>query len=141
MSGFSNPALAEIRTLLQSIHSIAVVGLSDNPARPSHRVAAYLQAAGYQILPINPMIREALGQPAWPDLAALPGPVDCVCIFRRGEEAPAIIEAAIGKVTRLVWMQDQVVSLPAALRAREAGLAVVMNDCMLRRHQSLIGLT
>jgi uncharacterized protein len=139
MESFSNPGLEEIRRLLTESRTIAVVGLSDDPARPSHRVAAYLQLAGYQILPVNPRISETLGERAWPELDALPGPVDVVCVFRRGEEVPPVAEAAIRLGCRALWLQDGVVHAAAAARARAAGLVVVMNDCMLRRHLSLLG--
>jgi len=140
MSGsFSNPPLDALRHLLRETRSIAVVGLSDNPARPSHRVAAYLQAAGYRIVPVNPLLREALGEAAYPDLDAVPGELDMVCLFRRSEEVPPLAEAAVRRGARSLWMQDHVVHLPSALLAREAGLVVVMNDCLLRRHQQLLG--
>jgi predicted CoA-binding protein len=136
---FSNPPLAEIRRLLHDTHSIAVVGLSDNPARPSHRVASYLLAAGYRILPVNPLLETALGLPCRPDLESLGETVDMVCIFRRSEEVPPLVEAAIRLGCRAVWMQDGVAHAEAAQAARAAGLQVVMNDCLLRRHQALLG--
>ena len=139
MLTFVNPPAEEIRNLLRQARVIAVAGLSDDPARPSHRVAAYLLEAGYRILPVNPRITEALGQRAWPDLESLPEPIDIVCIFRRSEEVPPLVEAAIRIGAGAVWMQDGVVHAQAALQAREAGLVVVMNDCLLRRHQSLLG--
>jgi predicted CoA-binding protein len=136
---FSNPPLDVMRQLLRETRSIAVVGLSDNPARPSHRVAAYLQAAGYRIVPVNPLLREALGEPAVPDLDSVPGALDMVCLFRRSEEVPPLAEAAVRLAARSLWMQDHVVHGPSALMARAAGLTVVMNDCLLRRHQQLLG--
>ena len=137
MEAFANPPLERLRDLLLQTRSIAVVGLSDKASRPSNRVAAYLQEAGYRILPVNPAIPEALGEKSWPSVASLPGPVDVVCIFRRSEEVGPIVDEAIANGARVVWMQDQVVNVEAAARAREAGLEVVMNDCMLRRHLAL----
>ncbi len=137
MEAFANPPLERLRDLLLQTRSIAVVGLSDKASRPSNRVAAYLQEAGYRILPVNPAIPEALGEKSWPSVANLPGPVDVVCIFRRSEEVGPIVDEAIANGARVVWMQDQVVNVEAAARAREAGLEVVMNDCMLRRHLAL----
>jgi len=136
---FRNPPTDELRRLLQDTRSIAVVGLSDNPARPSHRVSGYLQAAGYRIVPVNPGIAQVLGERAWPDLDSVPGELDMVCLFRRSEEVPPLAEAAVRRSARSLWMQDHVVHAPAAHMAREAGLVVVMNDCLLRRHQQLLG--
>lgn len=140
MNSFSNPSGGELHRILESTKSIAVVGISDNPGRPSNRVSTYMQAQGYRILPVNPMISSALGEPAVASLAELTEQVDMVCIFRRSEEVPHIVEAAIGmKGLKVIWMQDHVMHQEAARVAREAGLEVVMNDCLLRRHQQLIG--
>lgn len=139
MEGFVNPSLAEIRRLLERARAIAVVGLSDKAERPSHRVAAYLQAAGYRIVPVNPALDEALGERAWPTLEEAPRPVDIVCVFRRSEEVPPIAAAAAARGDGALWLQDGVVHAGAARLARAAGLVVVMNDCLLRRHQSLLG--
>lgn len=139
MDSFSNPPAAEMLRLLEETVEIAVVGLSDKPSRPSHRVCAYLQEQGYRIRPVNPAIAEALGEPAVPDLASLAGPLDMVCVFRRSEEVPAIVDGALAAGCRSIWMQDGVAHQESALRARAAGVAVVMNDCLLRRHQQLIG--
>lgn len=139
METFLNPGRDEIRTLLERTRSIAVVGLSNNPARPSHHVAAYLQAAGYRILPVNPHLSQVLGEPAWPDLDSVPGELDMVCLFRRSEEVPPLAEAALRRSARSLWLQDHVIHVAAALGARAAGLTVVMNDCLLRQHQSLFG--
>jgi len=139
MESFSNPPAAELRRLLASTREIAVVGLSANPARPSFRVCAYLQEQGYRIRPVNPTVNEVLGERAWPDLSALGGPLDMVCLFRRSEEVPPLVDEALALGCRSIWMQDHVVHQPAALKARAAGVAVVMNDCLLRRHQQLVG--
>ena len=123
--------------ILRSAHTIAVVGLSPDPRRPSHRVARYLQRAGYHIIPVNPNIGEVLGERAYATLSELPGPVDVVEVFRRSEFAGAIVDEAIAIGARAVWLQDGVVDEAAAERARAAGLDVVMDDCMMRRHASM----
>ncbi len=120
--------------ILGSAHTIAVVGLSANPRRPSHGVARYLQRAGYRIIPVNPNIDEVLGERAYATLSELPGPVDVVEVFRRSEFAGAIVDEAIAIGAGAVWLQDGVVDEAAAQRARAAGLDVVMDDCMMRRH-------
>jgi len=123
--------------ILRSARTIAVVGLSANPRRPSHGVARYLQRAGYRIIPVNPNIAEVLGERAYSTLAELPEPVDVVEVFRRSEFAGAIVDEAIAIGARSVWLQDGVVDEAAAGRARAAGLDVVMDDCMMRRHSGL----
>jgi predicted CoA-binding protein len=120
--------------ILRSARTIAVVGLSANPRRPSHGVARYLQRVGYRIIPVNPNVAEVLGERAYPTLSALPSPVDVVEVFRRSEFAGAIIDEAIAIGAGAVWLQDGVVDEVAAKRARAAGLDVVMDDCMMRRH-------
>lgn len=113
------------------------MGLSANPRRPSHGVARYLQRAGYRIIPVNPNVDEVLGERACATLSELPGPVDVVEIFRRSEFAGAIVDEAIAIGAGAVWLQDGVVDEAAAERARAAGLDVVMDDCMMRRHASM----
>ena len=123
--------------ILRSAHTIAVVGLSANPQRPSHGVARYLQRAGYRIIPVNPNVAEVLGERAYATLSELPGPVDVVEVFRRSDFAGAIVDDAIAVGAGAVWLQDGVVDEAAAARARAAGLDVVMDDCMMRRHAAL----
>ena len=118
---------ATAEQLLNS-RTVAVVGLSPRPERPSHFVARYLQEHGYRIIPVNPFITEVLAEKAYPDLAAVPESVDMVDIFRRSEFVPAVVEQAIEIGARYVWMQDGVVNEEAADLARAAGLGVVMND-------------
>lgn len=120
--------------ILRSARTIAVVGLSTNPRRPSYGVARYLQRAGYRIIPVNPNVSEVLGERAYATLSELPGPVDVVEVFRRSEFAGAIVDEAIAIGAAAVWLQDGVVDEAAAERARAAGLDVVMDDCMMRRH-------
>ena len=125
--------------ILNSSRVVAVVGLSAKPDRPSYRVASYLKENGYKIIPVNPDIREILGEVTYPDLSSIPEPVDVVNIFRRSEEVPAIVEEAIRIGSKVVWMQEGVTNEEAAVRAREAGLLVVMDRCMLKEHQRLRG--
>src|SRR2546421_3907084 len=128
------PSADPAEKILKSARTIAVVGLSANPRRPSHGVARYLQRAGYRIIPVNPNVAEVLGERAYPTLGELPGPVDVVEVFRRSEFAGAIVDEAIAIGAGAVWLQDGVVDEAAAARARAAGLDVVMDDCMMRRH-------
>jgi predicted CoA-binding protein len=120
--------------ILRSARTIAVVGLSANPRRPSYGVARYLQRAGYRIIPVNPNVSEVLGERAYATLSELPGPVDVVDVFRRSEFAGAVVDEAIAIGAAAVWLQDGVVDEAAGERARAAGLDVVMDDCMMRRH-------
>ena len=120
--------------ILSSARTIAVVGLSANPMRPSHGVARYLQRAGYRIIPVNPNLDEVLGVRAYPTLRDVPEPVDVVDVFRRSEFVGPIVDDAIAIKAGAVWLQDGVVDEAAAERARAAGLDVVMDDCMMRRH-------
>ena len=132
-----NPSDDQIRTILEESATVAVVGLSDRPDRDSHRVSAYLQSVGYRVIPVNPNVAAVLGEQAYPSLADVPVPVDLVDIFRRPEAVPAIVEAAIAKGVRAVWMQIGIVHNAAASRAREAGLAVVMDRCTYVEHRRL----
>ena len=128
--------LAEI---LASSHVIAVVGLSSKRWRPSYGVAEYLQRAGYRIVPVNPQETELLGEKSYPDVDSIPGPVDLVDIFRRPEFVPEIVDAAIRKGARAVWMQEGVIHEGAARRAEAAGLVVAMDRCILKDHRRLAG--
>lgn len=117
-----------------ALRVIAVVGLSPKPERPSYFVSAYLQEHGYKIVPVNPGHREILGEKCFPSVADIPFPVDVVAVFRRPEEAlPPILEA-IAKKAQAVWLQDGVYHGHGERLAREAGLLVVSNDCLMRRH-------
>jgi uncharacterized protein len=126
-----------IAEILQSARNIAVVGLSGKRFRPSYGVADYLQRAGYRIIPVNPLERELLGETCYPDLDAVPDPVDIVDIFRRSEFVPAVVEAAIRKGVKLIWMQESVSHPEAAQLAEAAGIAVVMDRCILKDHRRL----
>jgi uncharacterized protein len=126
-----------ISSILVSARTIAVVGLSGRRCRPSHGVAEYLKRAGYRVVPVNPHETEVLGEKCYPDLDSVPGEIDIVDIFRRSEYVPEIVEAAIRKSAKAVWMQEGVIHEEAARRAAEAGLAVVMDCCILKGHQRL----
>jgi predicted CoA-binding protein len=123
--------------ILTSARTIAVVGLSANPRRPSHGVARYLQRVGYRIIPVNPNLEEVLGERAYPTLREIPQPVDVVDVFRRSEFVGPIVDDAIAINATAVWLQDGVFDEEAAARARAAGLDVVMDDCMMRRHAQM----
>jgi hypothetical protein len=129
---------ATLALLLSEIKTIAVLGLSSDPERPSHGVAEYLKGAGYRIIPVNPKERTVLGEPAVPSLAALAGQkIDCVDVFRRPSDVlPHVAEAAALGV-KLFWMQEGVVNAEAARQAHAAGMAVVMDRCMLVDHMRL----
>ncbi len=113
---------------LRNSKTIAVVGLSDNPARDSHRVSSYMQSQGYRIIPVNPMIEEALGEKSYPDLKSVPEPIDMVDIFRRSELVPPVVDEAIDVGVKYIWMQDGVINPEAAAKAEAAGIPVIMND-------------
>ena len=123
-----------ITSILKDCRTIAVVGLSSNPARPSFRVASYMQAQGYRVLPVNPNETTVLGEPSFPSLAAVPGAIDLVNIFRKSEEVLPIVDEAIARGAKAIWMQEGVVNEAAAHRAEQAGLLVVMDRCWLKEH-------
>ncbi len=123
--------------ILNSSTTIAVVGLSPKRERPSFAVASYLKEQGFRIIPVNPTAREILGEKSYPDLSSIPVRVDVVDIFRRSEEVLPIVEEAIKVGAKSVWMQEGVVNEEAADRARDAGLLVIMDKCMLKEHRRL----
>jgi predicted CoA-binding protein len=129
-----------IRDLLSSAKVIAVVGLSSKRARASFGVSCYMQAAGYRIIPVNPNESEVLGEKAYPDLESIPRElkIDIVNIFRRSEEVPEVVEAAIRLGAPAIWMQEGVIHKDAAEKARRAGIFVVMDRCLLKDHQRLM---
>ena len=123
--------------ILQSARTVAVVGLSGKRYRPSYGVAEYLKREGYRVVPVNPEETEVLGEKSYPDLDSVPGEIDVVDIFRRPEFVPEIVEAAIRKGAKVIWMQEGVIHEEAARRAREAGLTVIMDRCILKDHRRL----
>ena len=131
----SQPSAADpITQILKSARSIAVVGLSSKRFRPSYGVAEYLQSAGYRIIPVNPNEREVLDQKSYPRLEEVPEKVDIVDVFRRSEQVPEVVEGAIRIGAKAVWMQEGVIHSQAAERARQAGLVVIMDTCILKEH-------
>jgi hypothetical protein len=131
------PGDADIARILAATRVIAVVGLSNNPARDSHRVAEYLRRNGYRVIPVNPRLRDWQGERAYAGLREIPEPIDLVDVFRRSDAVPALVEEAIAVGAKTVWMQEGIVHNAAAARAREAGIAVVMNRCILKEHRRL----
>jgi len=124
---------------LSRVKTIAVVGLSDNPMRPSHGVSAYMQLQGYKIIPVNPQIAEALGETAYPSLLEVPENIDLVDVFRRAEFVDEIVEQAIQLKIPAIWLQEYVINERAAARARAAGMFVVMDLCILKEHRARFG--
>jgi predicted CoA-binding protein len=133
----SNPKPDEICRILRGVHTIAVVGLSPNPERPSFRVARAMQGYGYRIVPVRPLVREVLGEKAYPDLESLPFKVDMVDVFRAPEHVPAIVESCIALGIPCLWLQEGIVHEEAAQRAHDAGITVVMDRCMWRDRAQL----
>lgn len=123
-----------IKKILSETKTIAVVGLSSDPSRASNSVSRYIQSQGYRIIPVNPNESEVLGEKAYPTLQDVPEKIDLVNIFRRAEEAGQFVDQAIALGAKAVWMQDSVIDRAAAQRAVDAGLDVVMDDCILRQH-------
>jgi predicted CoA-binding protein len=127
-----------ITQLLKTSKTIAVVGLSDSPLRPSYGVAAYMQSQGYRIIPVNPTIKGALGEKAVPSLSAVKEKIDIVDVFRRPEFVPEVVDEAIKLKVPAIWLQEGVVHEEAAERARKAGIHVVMDRCILKEHRARI---
>ena len=125
----------EVGTLLKESKTIAVVGLSDSPLRPSHGVAAYMQGHGYRIIPVNPAIQGALGEKAVASLADIKEKIDIVDIFRRSEFVPEVVDEAIRLKVPAIWMQEGVIHEQAAEKARKAGIFVIMDRCILKEHR------
>ncbi len=132
-----------IYELLSRVKTIAVVGLSESPMRPSHGVSAYMQAAGYKIVPVNPQIAEALGEKSYRSLLEIPlevaEKIDLVDVFRRPEYVDEIVGQAIQLKIRAIWLQEGVINEPAAEKARKAGIFVVMDRCILKEHRARFG--
>ena len=127
-----------IEEILKDCETVAVVGLSPNPMRPSHQVAAYLQAHGYRIIPVNPNAAEVLGERCYPSLTEIPHRVELVDIFRRSEDVPPVVDQAIQVGADAVWMQLGIVNEASAARAQENGLDVVMDKCTAIEHRALV---
>ena len=128
-----------IADLLKRAKTIAVVGLSNSPLRPSHGVSAYMQTNGYRIIPVNPAIKGALGEKAYPSLLEVPEKIDIVNIFRRPEFVEEVVDQAIKLRVPAVWMQEEVINEKAAEKARKAGIFVIMDHCILKAHKARFG--
>lgn len=136
----------QLRHLYEDSRIIAVVGLSENPERPSHQVAIYLKSQGYTIVPVNPNYTTVLGETCYPDLilaeqSVRPQKIDIVDVFRRSEFVPPHVDEAIKIGARVVWLQEGIEHREAAERARTHGLTVVMNRCLMKEHQRLTATT
>lgn len=125
----------EIDELLRTARTIAVIGLSSSPIRPSYGVAAYLQHHGYRIIPVNPNIKGALGEKAYAKLSEVPDKIDIVDVFRRPDAVPPIVDEAIKLKIPAIWLQETVVHEEAARKARAAGIKVIMDRCILKEHR------
>lgn len=122
--------------MLKSVKNIAVVGLSPNPARPSYGVAKAMQGYGFRIIPVRPAVKEVLGEEAYPRLADIPLQIDLVNVFRRAEFLDKIVDDCLALGVKFLWIQEGIVNEPAALRARQAGVTVVMNRCIYRDYRA-----
>ncbi len=125
-----------VAELLKSAKTIAVVGLSDNPMKPSYGVSQYMQSHGYKIIPVNPSCAEVLGEKSYASLLDVPEKIDIVNVFRRPEGVPEIVDQAIQLKVPAIWLQETVVHEEAAEKARKAGIFVVMDKCILKEHRS-----
>jgi predicted CoA-binding protein len=123
-----------ILTILERYKTLVVVGLSSKPRRPSYGVAAYMRTHSYRIIPVNPNEKSVLGEKAYPSLKDVPDPVECVVVFRKPEHVPEVVEDAILKGAKVVWLQEGIVHDQAAQRARKAGLEVIQDRCILKEH-------
>lgn len=132
----SSPQPDPIADLLQRSKTIAVVGLSNSPMRPSYGVSAYMQSNGYRIIPVNPKIKEALGETAYASLLDVPEKVDIVNIFRRPEFVEEIVDQAIQLKIPAIWMQEEVINQKGAEKGRKAGIFVIMDRCILKEHRA-----
>jgi predicted CoA-binding protein len=122
------------KKILTEYHTVAIVGASTNPDRPSNRVARYLDGHGFKIIPVNPTIDELLGKQSYPDLTSIPEKVDVVDIFRNPDDVEPVVDEAIKIGAKAVWMQEGVINQKAADKAKKAGLLVVMDKCMRKEH-------
>jgi predicted CoA-binding protein len=143
MTAFRNassfgPSDQQVKELLQSVHTIAVVGLSSNRSRASYGVSQYMQSAGYRIIPVNPKEAEVLGEKAYAQLEDVKEKIDLVNVFRRPEFVSEIVDAAIRMGARAIWMQEGVADEGAAQHARDAGMLVMMDSCILKEHRRLL---
>lgn len=132
MTKFHNPSTDRLRELLLEVRTLAVVGLSPRPDRPSYQVAQAMQGFGYRIIPVRPSVESVLGERAYPDLFAVPEGIDLVNVFRNPREIAPIVDACIALKLPRLWLQDGVINEAEALRAQAAGIEVVMDRCVYR---------
>ncbi len=130
---------AGLRDILRSARTVACVGVSSNPQKPSYVIFQYLLEAGYQMVPVNPTTPDVMGRQTYPDVTSIPQKIDVVQVFRKPEDVPPVVEQAIKAGAKVVWMQEGIVNQQAAKQAEEAGLQVVMDRCMMKTHQRLFG--
>jgi len=128
----------ELKQILQAIRTVASVGVSSNEEKPSYGIFYYLMEHGYQMIPVNPTASEILGLKVYPDLITIPQKIDVVQVFRKSEDVPPIVNAAIQIGAKIIWMQKGIVNEDAARTGEAAGLKVVMNRCMMETHQRLL---
>ena len=136
---FENPPDSVVRDILATSRTVAVVGCSPDPSRDSHEIATLLASRGHRVIPVNPTCDEILGRRCWPDLRAIPEPVEMVDVFRRPEHVAAVVDEAIAIGARILWLQLGVIDEDAALRARAAGLTVVMDRCPAIEYRRIFG--
>jgi predicted CoA-binding protein len=134
---FTNPEPEQIRALLKSVKTIAVVGFSPKPARPSHSIARRMQSFGFRIIPVRPGISEGLGEKAYPGLASVPDRIDLVNVFRASEYVPEVVDECLRLGLKNIWMQENIWNEEAAARARAGGMTVVMDRCVMRDYTRL----
>jgi len=135
---FANPSDAEILALLQRVKTVAVVGLSPNPGRPSHRIGRHLQAWGYCVVPVRPAVDEVLGEKAYARLGDVPQAIDLVDVFRSADEIGPLVDECIALGLPAIWIQEGIVNEPAARRAMDAGMFVVMDRCISTERRRLV---
>jgi predicted CoA-binding protein len=139
LAAFENPSAEERCTLMKRVKTIAVVGLSPNPSRPSYGVSQAMQGFGYTIVPVHPVAREVLGARAYPRLGAIPLPIDLVNVFRRAEHLDGVVDECLAIGVKNIWIQEGIVNERAALRALKAGMMVVMDRCIYRDYLRYCG--
>jgi uncharacterized protein len=133
-----NPRPEALRTIMESVRTVAVVGISRNPEKAARRIPAYLAAKGYDVIPVNPFVEEVLGKKVRPTLADVTEPVDMVLVFRPSQEAATVVEAAMQRPEKpVIWLQEGIQADAAAARARAQGLSVVQDLCVYKVHKAL----
>ena len=137
---FNNPPIEEIKEILKTVKHIAIVGMSDKPERASFQVASYLQSHGYKIFPVNPLLKEVLGEKVYPTLQDIHEKVDIAVIFRKPEDIPEVVNQVVAAKIKTIWLQLGIINNDAAEKAQDLGLQVVMDRCIMTDHRSYINL-